>query len=115
MGRCETVAGFIIEEPGQETRSARSCLPFLWIGQFLLDAVPQGSIDDGFVLARPGLALMLNIAGIDGVGEQPIEMAAGERLSPCLASSAPPSGRNQAQLIGPLLEPPHRSHLEIKP
>ena len=56
---------------------------------------------------------MMNIAGIEGIGQYPIEMPDRERLSAGMFVAGLTSWRGQSEFIDPFLEPRRRSNREI--
>ena len=99
-----TIAGFIEQDAGQQTFPTARCFHFdLIVLQLLLYRVPDIAPDDGLMLTGPGLALMVNIAGVDGIGEEPVQMPPGEWLPSRLTVPEPTLGRDQIQFVGPLL------------
>src|SRR4051794_14222739 len=78
-----------------------------------LDGIPARALDDGRMLSRVGLPLVRDLADVERVRQDPVEVAAGKGAP---AGTAPlrASLADKAESIGFGLQPPHAAELEVK-
>ena len=84
--------------------------------QLFLYCVPGLAIDDGFVLPGVALAFVDDIADIDGVGQQLVDMAAGEGFTTTSLAVIRFAGfRSKTQPVRCLFHQPDVFMLKVKP
>jgi len=91
VDRAHPVSG-IIEDQALEQRARWTVSPVHFIaaisGEYLRNLIPKIALDDGLVLARIALVIMDDLAQVDAVLQDAVEMAAAERF----AAGAPARG-----------------------
>ncbi len=90
MCRRQSVSGLVPEFAGKRRGlglGANACRsdprpwPSAGVLQLGLNSIPQLNGDDGLVLPVPDMRLVPDLANVDGIAEQRVDLAAGERIA----------------------------------